>query len=97
MTATRLEFYNWLGSQEPQCSFDTMRVELQVGPSSDEIHFQELCDPLDTHSWQKVSIAINSYAGEDVTLRFIVETDGSLNSNVFIDDVAIVDTAAVNQ
>jgi hypothetical protein len=95
--ATYLEFYNWLGSQEGSCNFDYMRVELEGASFNDEIHFQQLCDPLDTNGWQKVSLAVDSYAGENVTLRFLVQTDGSLNSNAFIDDVAIVDTAAVNR
>jgi bacillopeptidase F (M6 metalloprotease family) len=49
----------------------------------------DLCGAADTNGWVQRSVDLSAYAGQNVALQIRVETDSSLNSNLFIDDVAL--------
>ncbi|MFN2139673.1 MAG: hypothetical protein ACK2U5_04280, partial [Candidatus Promineifilaceae bacterium] len=42
-----------------------------------------------TEGWVLREVDLSAYAGKTVLLTFFAETDSSLNSNFFVDDVAI--------
>ena len=43
-----------------------------------------------TGGWVTHSVNLSAYAGQTVALQIRVETDSSLNSNLFVDDVAMM-------
>ena len=56
----------------------------------------DLCSSNNTGGWVQKSINLSAYAGQTVTLQIRAATDGSLNSNWFIDDVSFQSTGAAN-
>jgi len=55
----------------------------------------DLCSSQNTNGWVKHVVNLSAYAGQSVTLQIRVETDGSDNSNLFVDDVAFQASPAV--
>lgn len=84
-----LAFYHWVGSND-SCGYDKARVMI------DNILLlpADLCQAYNTGGWVRVSLNLSAYAGQTVKLKFEVITDGSLNSNWFIDDVSFVSMMA---
>lgn len=80
-----LSFWYWIGSQDV-CGFDYGYVIIN-GAIIDTIN---LCSSANTGGWAQRSVSLNAYAGQTVTLTIQVNTDSSLNSNLFVDDVAFV-------
>ena len=56
----------------------------------------DLCTSTSTSDWTQGSIDLTAYAGQSVTLEFRAETDSSLNSNLFIDDVSFAASALLH-
>jgi immune inhibitor A len=84
-----LSFYQWSASAD-YCSYDFAYVSVNGTP----IYTRDLCTDTDTGGWVRSSLNLTSYVGQTVTLQFRAVTDGVLNSNWFIDDVAFSTTAA---
>ena len=57
----------------------------------------ELCRPNNTANWARNVVDLRAYAGQTVRLQIRAETNGSRNSNLFIDDVSFSNTAAVRE
>jgi hypothetical protein len=71
-------------SQEDLCQYDRAAVlinEYQVASIG-------LCKPQNSHSWLKAQIDLRDFAGQTVTLTIKVETDDSLLSSLFVDDLS---------
>ncbi len=81
---TVLSYYYWIGSTD-DCGYDfgSVQVNGQVRVSHD------LCVDASTSGWVRGTVDLSTYAGQSVTLAFVVTTDGSANSNFFLDDVAL--------
>jgi hypothetical protein len=79
-----LSYWRWIASAELFCGFDRARVLVNGAP----VESFNLCDPNDTRGWVKRTVNLGAYAGKSVLLRFEVSNSASLNSNLFIDDVA---------
>lgn len=87
--APYLAYWHWIGSAD-FCGFDYGYVLI----NSTAVDTLELCDNNDTNGWVKRVVNLTAYAGQSVTLRIRATTNGSLNSNWFIDDVAFKATAS---
>lgn len=80
--APYLSYWQWIASADI-CGYD--RLDVRVNGSTKQTIF--LCGATETSDWVPVSADLNAFAGQKVNLEFRVVTDGSLNSNLFIDDV----------
>ncbi len=86
---TTLNYWYWGGSQD-WCGYDYASVRF----GSSTLKTYDLCDDNDTGGWVSQQINVTGWRGQTVELRFVVETDGSLNSSFFLDDVSISTTTA---
>jgi hypothetical protein len=50
-----------------------------------------LCSSANTEGWRLRGVDLRPYIGQQVTIVLFAVTDGSLNSNLFIDDVALLE------
>jgi hypothetical protein len=66
------------------CGYDFGRV-LVNGTAVETL---DLCSSANTSGWRQRAVDLGGYAGQTVTLAYRATTDGSLNSNWFIDDAA---------
>ncbi len=83
-----LSFYHWI-AHENNCGNDVARVLV----NNSKVLETKLCQTANTNGWRKVTLNLGAYVGQTVTLKFVVVTDSSGNSNWFIDDVALSATA----
>jgi len=81
---TALRFWQWIGSQD-QCGYDFAWVRI----NNTSLLTVTLCQDNNTGGWVAQTVNIGAYAGQTVSLQFRVETDSSLNSNYFLDDVKL--------
>jgi len=79
-----LSFWYWSSSVDV-CGYDYAGVLI----NNHEIDSFTLCINTNTNGWEKRVISLENYLGQAVDLEIRAETDGSLNSNLFIDDVAL--------
>jgi serine protease AprX len=82
--SSTLSFWYWIGSQESVCGNDFGQVKV----GSTVVETINLCQAASTSGWVQRSLDLSAYAGQSVSLQIRAETNGSLNSNLFIDDVA---------
>jgi hypothetical protein len=82
--AATLRFWMWIASED-YCGFDFGGVLI----NNTTVDQFDLCGAADTNGWVQRSVDLSAYAGQTVALQIRVETDPSLNSNLFIDDVAL--------
>jgi hypothetical protein len=79
-----LSLYLMASSQEDLCHYD--RAAIYVN----EYHVASigLCKSQNFHSWLKNQIDLTDFAGQTITLKIKVETDDSLLSSLFVDDLS---------
>ncbi|MBN1318932.1 MAG: hypothetical protein JXA42_25850 [Anaerolineales bacterium] len=83
-----LHYWYFIGSEDA-CGYDIGGVA--VIDSNDDVTVVDafwLCYDDNTYGWVERSVDLSAFKNETVDLIFQVETDGSLNSNWFIDDVS---------
>lgn len=80
-----LRFWHWIGSADV-CGYDWGMVYID----DDERGRFDLCSDTGTGGWVIRTYDLSAYVGQTVVLQIRATTDGSLNSNLFIDDVALV-------
>ena len=85
-----LTYYYGIASKD-SCGYDFGRVLIN-GLVVEEY---TLCRNNNTPDWAYRVINLSAYAGQTVALQFRATTDGSLNSNLLIDDVAFNNATAV--
>lgn len=78
-----LTYYYWLASQESSCGNDIF----QVKANTQVIFTQNLCNANGTNGWRKHILNLAAYQNKEVTFEFVVQLNGSLNSNLFLDDL----------
>jgi serine protease len=83
-----LAYWHWIASADT-CGYDLAGVLI----NGSAVNTYNLCSSADTGGWVKQVVDLGAYAGQSVTLQIRVETDGSLNSNLFVDDVVFQATA----
>ncbi len=77
-----LAYWRWIASYD-YCGYDHGYVKV----NGTAVETFNLCDSAGTGGWVKRTLNVSAYAGQRVTLAFQATTDGSLNSNLFIDDI----------
>jgi hypothetical protein len=79
-----LSLYVMATSQEDLCHYDRAAIyvnEFQMASIG-------LCKPQNFHSWLRHQIDLTDFAGQTVTFTIKVETDDSLLSSLFVDDLS---------
>lgn len=77
-----LAYWRWIASYD-YCGYDHGYVKV----NGTAVETFNLCDSASTGGWVKRTLNLSAYAGQRVTLTIQAATDGSLNSNLFIDDI----------
>jgi hypothetical protein len=78
-----LSYWHWIASEDV-CGYDFGGVLV----NGTEVESYSLCSTNNTGGWIQKVIDLAAYAGTTATIQIRVETDGSLNSNLFVDHVA---------
>jgi hypothetical protein len=78
-----LGYWQWIASSDV-CNYDKASVLV----NGNAIETYNLCDDTDTKGWVKHTVNLSAFIGQSASLRIQVTTDGTLNSNLFIDDIA---------
>ena len=84
-----LSFWAWIASADV-CGYDFGGVLV----NSTVVNQFNLCSSTATGGWVRRTVNLSAYAGQTVALQLRVETDASLNSNLFIDDVSLTNAVA---
>ena len=94
-TAQTLSFWYWIASDD-LCGYDTAGVFL----GTQNLKGYDLCTDHNTNGWVQDTVNLSGYQGQTLDLTFKVVTDEMVNSNFFVDDVAIStttgDSVAIN-
>lgn len=88
--ASVLSYWVWIRSEDI-CGYDYGGVLV----NSTVVNRFNLCSSSATSGWVRRTVSLGAYVGQTVALQLRVETDGSLYSNLFIDDVSLVSAAEV--
>lgn len=83
-----LVYYHWIASQDV-CGYDFGGVIVNGAT----VDVYDLCQDSSTVGWVRHSVNLSSYVGQTVTFQIRAETDSSLNSNLFVDDVSFQSSA----
>jgi len=78
-----LTMYLMASSQEDTCAYDTAVIKVDEY----QVASIPLCKAQNFHSWLKNQIDLRDFAGQTVTLKVQVETDATLLSHLFVDDL----------
>ena len=87
-TAPYFHFWYYAASEDV-CGYDFFRVRV----NSSEIFNISLCSNNNTGGWSQAVLNLAGMVGTGKTITFEVTTDGSLNSNLFLDDVSMSSSA----
>lgn len=88
--APYLAYWHWIGSAETTCGADFGGVRV----NGSWVSQYNLCTATLTGGWVHHVVNLSAYTGQSVTLQIRAETNSSLNSNLFIDDVSFQSTAS---
>jgi subtilisin family serine protease len=87
VTPLTLDFWYRIESND-ECGYDYADVvadaDTPVG-----LHSITLCAEDQTDGWANTQIDLSGFAGQEITLAFYIETDGWLESSLFLDDLTI--------
>lgn len=84
-----LTYYHAIASEDA-CGYDFGGVLI----NGEVIDVYDLCADNNSSNWERHVVNLSAFAGQTVALQIRSETDGSLNSNLLVDDVAFSDVAA---
>jgi predicted secreted protein len=87
--APYLVYWHWIASSDV-CGYDFGGVLL----NSTVVDIYNLCSSTNTNGWVKHSVDLSAHIGQSVMLQIRAETDSTLNSNLFVDDVSLAASAA---
>jgi hypothetical protein len=79
-----LSFWEWIDSED-FCGWDYGSVLVNDA----EVTTFDLCEDNNTGGWVESTLDLSAYAGQTVDLEFLVTTDDSFISNLFVDDVTL--------
>jgi C1A family cysteine protease len=79
-----LHYWHWIGSDD-SCGYDLASVRV----NGTSVATYDLCSSSNTGGWVEQVVNLGAYAGQSVTLQLYVQTDSSLNSNLFFDDASL--------
>jgi len=79
-----LTYWEWIASQDT-CGRDFAWVRI----NNTNVQTINLCGSNNTNGWIQRTVNLSAYAGQTVSLQIRVETNSSLNSNYFVDNVVL--------
>jgi hypothetical protein len=79
-----LTYWHWISSDESGCNWDYGKVMVNEAV----VDAYGLCLSTNTGGWVPYSVNLGAYAGQVVSVQIRAETDSSINSNLFVDDVS---------
>lgn len=83
-----LVYWVWIASAD-ECGYDVGGVLIEYdAPDEDVVDSYWLCSSTSTGGWVQRVVDMRKYAGKTVTVLILAGNDDSLNSNMFVDDVA---------
>ncbi len=83
----------WFASgSEDSCNFDFFKIFVEGTVRSSET----ICYSNATNAWVHRVLDLSAYAGTTQTIMFMASTNGSLNSNVFLDDISFETSTALS-
>lgn len=80
-----LTYWLWIASED-FCGYDVGGVLIN---EEDAVDAYWLCSDNNTGGWVRRDVNLGAYAGQTVEVIFAAFTDGSLNSNMFLDDISL--------
>jgi uncharacterized repeat protein (TIGR01451 family) len=86
----RLVYWHWIASQD-YCGYDFGGVLV----NGSVVDVYDLCESTNTGRWVTHSVDLSAYVGQSILVQIRVETDSSLNSNLFVDDVSLQSSTAL--
>ncbi len=86
-----LAYWHWIASAD-SCGNDFGGVIIN---GSTVVDAYNLCTSTNTGGWAKHVVNLSAYAGQTVSLQIRAETNGSLNSSLFVDDVSFQSSPTV--
>ena len=78
-----LHYWYWSGSEDI-CDWDYFYIKI----NDTKEYTRTLCEDNNTNGWVQGVVNLSAYAGTSNILRFVVVTDGAVNSNLFLDDIS---------
>ena len=87
-----LTFWYLIGSLD-YCGYDFARVT--VGGTT--LLVNNLCQPNATGGWVQQNLDLSTFSGQNLVLKFSIETDSTLTSNFYIDDVSFGGSGALSE
>ncbi|MDM8529203.1 trypsin-like serine protease [Anaerolineales bacterium HSG24] len=85
-----LGYWHWIASAD-ECGYDFGQVIVNGELAVDKY---DLCSPNNTNGWVYHTADLRAYTGQSITLDIAATTNGTNNSNLFIDDVGFTATAS---
>ena len=85
-----LTYWHWIASAD-DCGYDYGYVIVNTSTTVDTYN---LCTTDNTGGWVQHTVDMSAYVGQSISLRIQVVTDGSFNSNLFVDDVSFASSVA---
>jgi len=82
--------YWYYSASEDVCGYDFFRIKV----NGTIVSTKDLCSSTNTNAWVAGVLNLSSYLGTGKTITFEVTTDGSYNSNMFLDDVSMSNAAS---
>jgi hypothetical protein len=84
-----LSYWYYAGSEEATCGNDFATSYLIAGATQQDLFTHDLCNGNETGGWRNQIVNLSAWAGKSVTIGFRASTNGTFNSNFFIDDVSL--------
>ena len=81
----RLTYWHWIDSID-LCGFEYDFASVEVDGTAVEQYY--LCANTDTNGWEQKVVDLGAFAGQSVSLRIRVDTDDSVISRLYVDDVS---------
>jgi len=91
--APYLVYWHWIDSTD-LCGYDVGGV---IVNSSDVVDVYDLCATTATGGWVSHSVNLSAYVGQSITLEIRAETDSSIISSLFVDDVSLQASALASE
>lgn len=89
-----VSYWIWIASED-SCEHDFGGLGFAYGEDEFEgLDIYWLCEDNNTGGWINQTVSAADFVGQEVELWILAETDGTLNSNLFVDDVAFVSSGA---
>ncbi len=82
--------YAFYSESEDMCGYDFFRIKV----NNAIVYTENLCSSTSTHAWVAGVLNLSSYLGTRKTITFEVTTDSSNNSNMFLDDISMSNSAS---